>query len=255
MSNIIAIIPARLASTRFPRKVLYDFYGLPMVEHVRRRGVLSGIFKEVYVATCDMEIADIIRSYGGKVLMTSDQHINGTSRSAEAVSQIDCDHVILLQGDEPLILTRHLKLISDRISNSPRTEAWNLTAPISDHADLDRRSFVKCSVTKDNDILYCFRRSPSVAEYKSQLNFIQKMLGIMAFRKDFLISLAKLEPTTIELGESIEQMRILENRYVLKAVSVKEALPSVNELEDLDDVLHGFKNSPEQIELLAKTLD
>ena len=83
--KFIAVIPAHLASVRFPNKILFDFFGLPMIEHVRRRALLSRCLSEVYVATCDKAIADTVSSYDGKVIMTSNKHRNGTSRVAEAV--------------------------------------------------------------------------------------------------------------------------------------------------------------------------
>ena len=95
----VAIIPAHLASVRFPRKVLHDFHGLPMIEHVRRRALMADGLCAVYVATSDREIADVVRSFGGEVIMTSPNHLNGTTRVAEAAAQLDCSHVILLQAD------------------------------------------------------------------------------------------------------------------------------------------------------------
>ena len=83
--KIVGVIPAHLASVRFPQKILFDIHGLPMIEHVRRRALLCGELEDVIVATCDIEIANIIKSYGGKVIMTSNSHKNGTSRVAEAI--------------------------------------------------------------------------------------------------------------------------------------------------------------------------
>ena len=107
--KIAAIIPARLKSTRFPNKILLPIEGMPMIEHVRRRALMCPVLSEVIVATCDEEIAEVIRAKGGRVIMTSDSHVNGTTRIAEAVAQVDCSHVILLQGDEPLLLPRHIQ--------------------------------------------------------------------------------------------------------------------------------------------------
>ena len=106
--KIIAVIPAHLASVRFPRKVLFNIHGLPMIEHVRRRALLSKNVSDVFVATSDKEIAEIIRNFNGKVIMTANTHRNRTSRVAEAVEHIDCTHVMLIQGDEPLLLPRHM---------------------------------------------------------------------------------------------------------------------------------------------------
>ena len=117
--KIVAVIPAHLASVRFPGKILFKFHGLPMIEHVRRRALLSGAVSDVYIATCDEEIATAIRDFGGKVIMTANTHTNGTSRIAEAVQNIDCSHVVLLQGDEPLLLPRHLESLVNAIKENP----------------------------------------------------------------------------------------------------------------------------------------
>ena len=172
--KVIAVIPARMSSTRFPGKVLFQIHGLPMLEHVRRRTLLSCIADEVYVATCDEEIANTVRNYGGKVIMTSDSHINGTSRVAEAVKSIECTHVILLQGDEPLLLPRHIDDFVNAITIKPDVDAWNAIGTIEDEEELDRHSFVKCSISPNGRILYCFRRTPCFSAFEVQKKFIRK---------------------------------------------------------------------------------
>ena len=106
--SVKAIIPGHLASIRFPGKILFPLFGYPMIEHVRRRALLSKKISDVYVATCDQKIADAVLSHGGKVILTGDHHRNGTSRVAEAVIEIEASHIILLQGDEPLLLPSYV---------------------------------------------------------------------------------------------------------------------------------------------------
>lgn len=252
--KIVAIIPAHLASIRFPRKILFPFHGLPMIEHVRRRALLSESISDVYVATCDEEIASTVRNFGGKVLMTSNMHTNGTSRIAEAVKDIDCTHVILVQGDEPLLLPRHLDSFALNIIDNPDGDAWNATGPIEHPEELDRHSFVKCSVSKNEKIIYCFRRTPCYSDFKLQQTFVRKILGIIAYKKDFLLSLTQLLPTPIETAEFIEQMRIIENGFLLKSVAVSPSLPSVNEPSEADTVLKYINTNSEQKSLLYKIL-
>jgi len=252
--KITAIIPARLDSRRFPRKVLYEFYGLPMIEHVRRRALLSNAFDDVYVATCDEEIASVIYSYGGKVIMTSNSHPNGTSRVAEAVKSINCSHVVLLQGDEPLFLPRHVEQLIEKIKQNPEIECWNLTAPIDNIEDLDQISIVKCTVSESGRIIYCYRRSPSISNFNIQKEFTRKVLGLIAFRKDFLEALVKLPISRIEEHESIEQMRVVENGFVFTSVDVMPSLPSVNEPSEVEIILDCLKNNQEQNLLLSEIL-
>jgi len=252
--RIIGVIPSHLASLRFPGKILLNIHGLPMIEHVRRRAMLSSKLDDVIVATCDKEIADVIESYGGKVIMTSSMHKNGTSRAAEAIENINCSHVVLLQGDEPLLLPKHIDTIVERIMNAPDIEAWNATGLIEKAEDLDQHSFVKCSVSSHDFIMYCFRRSPCYSSFKEQNNFIRKILGIIAYKKEFLLEITNLPESEIEQAEFIEQMRIIENNYRLKSVLVNPSLPSINEPHDLDIVLDFIKNNKKQQEILNRIL-
>lgn len=250
--KIVAVIPAHLASVRFPRKILFNFYGLPMIEHVRRRALLSELISDVYVATCDDEIADTVRKFGGKVIMTANTHTNGTSRVAEAINNVDCSHVMLLQGDEPLLLPRHIDEFAKTIKLNPTGDAWNATGPIEDSKELDRHSFVKCAVSNSNRILYCFRRSPSYSDLDRQMSYTRKILGLIAYRKDFLFELNKLPSAPIELAEFIEQMRIIEYGFNLESVPVSPSLPSVNEPDEAKVVLKYIGSNNEQRLLLEK---
>lgn len=253
--KVVAIIPSHLASVRFPGKILYKFHGLPMIEHVRRRALLSKHIDEVYVATCDEEINKEITTFGGKVILTSNTHTNGTSRIAEAVKTIDCTHVVLLQGDEPLLLPRHLDALVDSILLNPNGNAWNATAPIENIEELDRHSFVKCAVNKNNNIMFCFRRSPLYSTNEHISPSIRKILGLIAYEKNFLIQLTMLEQSPIELAESIEQMRMIENGYNVTSVPVTPSLPSVNEPDEAEIVLNYINSNEEQQNILNKILD
>jgi 3-deoxy-manno-octulosonate cytidylyltransferase (CMP-KDO synthetase) len=252
--KIIAVIPARMASVRFPRKILFEFLGLPMIEHVRRRALLSNAFIDVYVATCDEEVASVIRSYGGKVIMTSYTHTNGTSRVAEAIKNIDCTHVVLLQGDEPLLLPDHINQLVYAIKSNPQGESWNATGPIENDDELDRHSFVKCAVSETGNILFCFRRSPAFSSLHEQKTFIRKILGLIAFRKEVLQKFIDLPEGRIEKLEYIEQMRLIEYGFKFMSVSVSPSLPSVNELNEAEIVLDYLKNDPIQIEVFKKII-
>jgi len=252
--SVVAVIPAHLASVRFPRKILFPFFGLPMIEHVRRRALLSKEVTDVLVATCDSEIADVIDGYGGNVIMTSDTHNNGTSRVAEAIENVDASHVILLQGDEPLLLPHHIDLLATEIKKSPGVEAWNATGRLEKEEELDKHSFVKCAVNNANRILFCFRRSPCFSDFHVQQEIIRKILGIIAYKKEFLLKLKDLPQSNIEKSEFIEQMRIIENGYMINSVPVEPALPSVNEPSEVKIVIDYINANEEQKILLDKIL-
>ena len=252
--KILGVIPAHMASVRLPNKVLIDILGLPMIEHVRRRALLSEELDDVIVATCDLEIANVINSYNGSIIMTSNTHKNGTSRVAEAVEDSDYSHILLLQGDEPLLLPRHINSMAKAIKSNPNIKSWNATGDISYKYELEKNSFVKCSVLKNNKILNCFRKTPYLSELEVQKKFVRKILGIIAYRKDFLLKLNQLPETPIELAEFMEQMRVIENGYDLYSVPVEPSLASVNEPHEIEIILNYLKNDAEQKALLEKIL-
>lgn len=226
-----------------------------MVEHVRRRALMANGLGRVVVATCDDEIEDVVRAGGGDIVRTGNHHTNGTSRAAEAAEQLDCSRVVLLQGDEPLLLPSHIDTLIDAGARHPSADAWNITGPIGTPGELDRHSFVKCAVAPDHRILYCFRRSPSAAPPETQTAFIRKILGLFAYKAAALRELVAERPTPIEVAESIEQMRLLETGRTLISVPVDAALPSVNEPEEAELVLQHVHSSDEQKRLLARVLE
>ena len=242
-----------MASIRFPEKILFPFFGYPMIEHVRRRALLSEKISDVYVATCDQKIADAVIAHGGKVILTGDHHCNGTSRVAEAVREIEASHIILLQGDEPLVLPSYVDSVADAIKHDPEGDAWNGTGPIDTIEEIERHSFVKCAVAPDDHIMFCFRRGPSHAPIDQQQTYTRKILGIIAFRKDFLQKLVQFAPARTEMSESIEQMRIIENGHRLISVPFDESLPSVNEPDEADIAIDYMKNKAIQRTLLSQT--
>jgi len=251
--KVVAVIPAHLASIRFPNKILLELNEISMIEHVRKRAVLSGAFSEVYVVTCDLEVAEAIDQAGGKVIMTSDDHKNGTTRAAEAVINIDCTHVVLIQGDEPLILPDQLTTFASTISNRPEVDCWNLTSPVSELTELDDKSTVKCAVAEDGRIIYCFRRSPSHAPLANQLTYMHKIQGLVGFRKGSLLSVSAMPPSIIEESEFIEQMRIVNAGSLLfYSVASQTSLPSINIVGDEVVVIDMLKNDSEQIEIQAR---
>lgn len=253
-AKVIGIIPAHLASVRFPRKILHPFAGLPMIEHVRRRALMAKSLDAVYVATCDDEIEDAVVSGGGQVIRTGLHHKNGTSRTAEAMEKLDASHVVLLQGDEPLLLPRHVEALAQAMLAKPDAHAWNATGDIREESELDRHSFVKCAVGASDEILYCFRRTPSTAPFEVQIKYIRKILGLFGYTRDSLLAVANEDPTTIETHEFIEQMRIIETGRKLVSVPVDIALPSVNEPHEAEIVEHAIRENAEQQALLEKVL-
>ena len=249
--KLAAVIPARLSSSRFPRKVLFDLNNMPMVEHVRRRAEISKVFDAgVYVATCDQEVFDLVEKNGGFAIMTSKNHKNGTSRAAEAIENIDCTHVVVLQGDEPLILPRHLKEFAIEISKNKTYHVWNGVSSIYEHDDFSNESIEKCAINKCNDILFCFRGKPFVSDFEIQSQYTRKMLGLIAFRKKSIKEINDCPADNLEINEKIEQMRVVSLNYRIKSINLGESLPSVNLPSDVELVLQRMSHNKEQIELI-----
>lgn len=253
--KIAVIIPARLKSKRYPRKVLENFFGLPMLEHVRRRVLLCPGVDEVVVATCDREIVACVREFGGKTILTSDSHPTGTDRIAEACAAIDCTHIVDVQGDELLLEPEHLALIIKAIKSDPEVSFWNATSPLEDLGELDRHSVVKCVLSNQNRILFCFRRLPCYGKPGIDATSpIRRIMGLSAFRKPFLRQISKTRPTPFELCESIEQSRILESGFELRSVALDRGYPSVNEPAEAKLVVKILKTDLRQKRILAKIL-
>lgn len=232
--RIVAIIPARMASTRFPGKPLKEIRGLPMVEHVRRRALLSGAFSEVWVATCDEEIARCVRGYGGKVRMTSARHPAATDRVREAARGLRCSHVVNVQGDEVLVLPRDLKRMVSAIHRRPKIPAWNAVARVAHAAVLRDRSVVKCMISTTGRILFCARDCsflPGISHHR--FGPVRALLGVLAYRLDTLERYGTWRRTPLEKAESIDQCRILEHDGWLQAIPFGWDYPGVNRPSEL----------------------
>lgn len=245
-TKIAAIIPARMASTRFPNKPLLEIEGLPMIEHVRRRALLCRGFSEAIVATCDREIASVVEHFGGRVAMTSDKHQVATERIVEAVSGLDCTHVVNVQGDEILLVPEEMEKMLQAIIAKPQVPVWNAIAPLESMESLKDSSMVKCIVTKNDRFLFCSR---SFSSYPAYL-----VVGILAYRRDFLETIPNMSQTPLERLESIEQMRFLENDIIVQGIRFEKAYPGINTPEEADTVRQILAWDPAQKTILGQIL-
>jgi 3-deoxy-manno-octulosonate cytidylyltransferase (CMP-KDO synthetase) len=255
-ARIIAIIPARMASSRFPGKPLVPIAGLPMVEHVRRRTLLCRRLAEVVVATCDEAIADVIRGYGGRCVMTSSAHPGATDRVAEAARQLDCTHVINVQGDEVLVLPDDVERLARAIEEEPAVPAWNAVAPIEAAAELGDRSIVKCAVSRSNRMLFCARDMSALApSLNSRCEPIRWVIGVLAYRRDVLLRYGGLARTPLEEAEAIDQSRLIEHDILLNAVEFRKAYPGVNEPRELALVERFLREDAAQSGILKEIVE
>ena len=248
--KIIGIIPAHLNSKRFPKKILYKIGNLPMIEHVRRRALISKKFNKVIVCTCDKKIKQTVLKYGGSVIFTSRNHKNGTSRVIEAINKIDGSHFVILQGDEPLLDPKYLESLIKTIrkdDNKKNINSWNLISKIEKFSQIKNPSFVKCFLDNNGFIKNLFRNIKTSRNQK-----VYKILGLIAFKRNTLLKLKKTRPSLNEKNKSIEQLRIIENSMNLKGVVVKKPLPSVNEFQDLAEVNKWLKSNKYQKKVFNK---
>ena len=250
--KIVAIIPARLASSRLNRKLLIKINGLEIIEHVRRRAIISNAFDSVYVATCDNEIENLIKYHKGNVIRTLKSHKNGTSRVAEAANNVEATHIVLIQGDEPLILPNDLSKMVKCIKEKPEYDVFNAVAKIDNESCLDEQSEVKCAINEKDRILYCFRRSPSYSNKIEQYKYIRKMLGLICYSKETLKSLKDSVESEIQEIESIEQLWLISNNYDIYGVNIERCLPSINTSNDIQKVLDYIENNPDQKKIIEK---
>lgn len=235
--TVAAIIPARMAATRFPGKPLIPIMGLPMIEHVRRRVALCEDLDEVIVATCDKEIKITVEGYGGKVVMTADTHERCTDRVAEAAKIIKADIYINVQGDEPLVLPEMMHDAVKPFESENDLPCVNLVTPITDMKEFENPNAIKVVTDRENNALYMSREPiPSRTKYDS-LSFPKiKQLGVIAFRSDFLQCFSKLPQTPLEAVESIDMLRAIEHGHVVKTVMTKGRMIGVDLPEDVERV-------------------
>lgn len=222
--NIIAIIPARMGSSRFPGKPLVKILGMPMVGHVYNRTKMAKSLSDVYIATCDQEIMDYAKSIGAKCIMTKDTHQRCTSRCQEAMLKIEeetgrkVDIVVIVQGDEPMTYPEMIDLALGPMLKDPSIQVVNLMAPIKTREEHNDPNCPKVVVDKDNFAIY-FSREP-IPSWKKGATEVKmlKQVCVMPFTRDFLMKFEELEPTHLEIVESVDMNRILEHGYKIKMV-------------------------------------
>lgn len=239
--KVLGIIPARYASSRFPGKPLIDLKGKSMIQRVFEGAKKSTRITEVIVATDDQRIFDEVQRFGGKVMMTNENHPSGTDRCAEVASHFpDMDVVINIQGDEPLVDYRQLEQLIDAFIE-PKTDIATLGNLSLTQEDVDNPNRIKVVVNAKNSALY-FSRSAIPNSYHSKGNPLEKYpymrhIGLYAYRSAVLQELTKLEPTALEKIESLEQLRWLYHGYSIQLVETTIETPNIDVPEDVEKVL------------------
>ncbi len=238
--NTIGIIPARYGSTRFEGKPLTVIAGKTMIRRVTEQAMKAAKLSVVAVATDDERIAEEVKSFGGTVVMTSADHLNGTSRCAEAAELLggNWEAVINIQGDEPFIHPAQIDLLAGLFDDA-KTEIGTLVKHLHDINDLDNPNIIKVVLDRHQNGMY-FSRSPiphlrgAEPAERLQRHTFYKHIGIYGYRMNVLRQLVKLEPSELELAESLEQLRWRENGFSIRTALTDLETISIDVPSDLD---------------------
>ena len=246
----VAIIPARMGSSRFPGKPLAPLMGRPMIEHVYKRTAMSETLSGVHVATCDEAIREAVEAFGGIAIMTSDRHERASDRIAEAMDSLEADVVVMVQGDEPMVHPRMIDTAARALGENLNIGCVNLFRRIETEADFNNPNTIKVVMDGEGRALF-FSRRPIPDRPNGDFTAIAayKQVCIMPFRRDALKTFAALAPTPLEIAESVDMMRFLEHGYAVhmaetsfdtQAVDTPEELARVEALMSDDPLLKNY---------------
>ena len=242
--SITAVIPARMASSRFPGKPLAALHGLPMIEHVFRRAKLCSQLDEVHIATCDDDIRDAALGFGARVIMTSNTHERATDRVAEAAEHFSADIVVMIQGDEPMITPEMIEIALGPFWSDPSTMCVNLVRRIESHQDYVDPNTIKVVADLNGNALY-FSRSPIPSvHFEETTAKVFKQVCVIPFRRECLGEFARLPATPLEIAESIDMLRLLEHGRSVRLVETDVATHSVDTPADLQQVEMSMTDDP-----------
>lgn len=249
--NILALIPARMGSSRFPGKPMAPILNKPMVGHVYERVSQSPILQLAAVATCDLEIYNYIESIGGMAVMTGSHHERASDRCAEALIKLEetqntrYDIVVMVQGDEPMT---HPNMIAEAVQpllDDPGVQVTNLLGEIHNAAEFEARNCIKVVCDLNSNALY-FSREPIPTRSKVDSIPMGKQVCIIPFRRDFLLEYTKMDPTPLEIAESVDMMRVLEHGYKVRMAPTRYQTHAVDTPADLEKVEQLMQNDLNQ---------
>ena len=256
--NVVAIIPARYASTRLPGKMLLDIGGKPLIVRTMEQVALATTVGRVIVATDDQRIFEAVTFAGGEVVMTSSEHASGSDRLAEvAENLLEASIIVNVQGDEPLISPDTIDTVVEALIDDRDADIATACEPIANIGELLNFNAVKV-VYGDNGYALYFSRSPmpfprdaslrhdgdpnvAIVNEPELLSIFRKHTGIYAYRRDYLLKFTKLPQTRLEKIESLEQLRALEDGAKIKVVPASTPSIGVDTHEDLDEVREQFR--------------
>lgn len=244
---MLAVIPARFASTRFPGKVIAPLAGLPLVVHTYRQTLKSKLVDEVLLATDNQRVADAVAPHGVNVVMTRDDHPSGTDRIAEVAEGSDADIIVNVQGDEPLIEPETIDAAIRPLLEQPDLPMSTARRLITDPEAIENPNVVKVVCDAAGRALY-FSREPiphirDAADRAAAPACYWQHVGLYVYRREFLLSYARWPMTPLERLERLEQLRVLENGYSIMVVETRYESIGVDSPEDLERVKNLVQDS------------
>jgi len=244
----VIIIPARLDSSRLPKKVLLDLKGKTVIQRVYEQCLKVNSVDGVYIATDSIEIKEVCETFTDKVVITKSTHQSGTDRIGEAVSAIDCDIVINVQGDEPFIEPSLIEALVNSFSNSDISMS-SAMSKINNIKDLQNTNVVKVVTDLHNNALFFSRslipfprdvKEVSTAKEVLEKGQFYRHIGIYGYRKDFLLEFVNMEQSYLEKVEKLEQLRALENGFKIKMIEANSSLIGIDTREDYEEALKKY---------------
>lgn len=249
---ITAVIPARMASSRFPGKPLVPILGLAMIEHVRRRALMAEGVDHVVVATCDVSIRTAVEIAGGRVVMTSDAHERCTDRVEEAMRHLPGDIVAMVQGDEPLLIPDAVRMVTQPLLEDATLDVANLLSPLESDADYLNPNIVKAVCNLRGDLMHLTRAA--VPHFRKRVAVpVYRQTGIMAFRTNFLHRFSTLPATPLERAESVDMLRVLEHGIRIAGVVADYVTLGVDRPMDVPLVEMVLRDNVAQRALFERT--
>ncbi len=240
MMRVLGVIPARYGSTRLPGKPLIDIAGKPMIQRVYERASQARLLDRLIVATDDTRIENVVRGFGGEARMTSPDHPTGTDRLAEVVRDIECEAVVNIQGDEPLIEPTVIDLAAEALLSDASVSISTLMTKVADEAEAQDSNVTKVVVDGNGLALY-FSSLPIPGHRAKTGHGWYKHIGLYVYRRDFLLLFPTLPRTPLEQTEKLEQLRALEHGYRIKVVETEHDSLSVDVPEDVERVVAALR--------------
>lgn len=240
--KVVAIIPARWGSTRFPGKPLARIKKKPMIQWVVEQAQKASRISEVIVATDDDRILNAVVGFGGKAVMTSQDHVTGSDRIAEVASGLKCDIVVNVQGDEPLIPPENIDQVVGCLDKNPALNVATLMMAVHESDEITDPNVVKVVTDQKGRALYFsrsaipFHRDEWKNGLPNETNRIFKHIGLYAYTRSFLLEFTRMNPTPIEQLEKLEQLRILEHGYPIQVEITERVSMGVDRIEDLEKI-------------------